>query len=689
MNVASTGFGALNAHLRAAVEASIEAGRDPNDATAGFYISDELALRYARVADATALDGRLSDAAARLGLDPLETAVLGLCSAPELDPRYGKVFAFLHDDVTRKLPSPRLIGDVLDEAAWSRADVVACFAASGRLRRLGCVELLEDDPQRPFLDRAVKLSEPLVASLLGIPLAERGAGAGLRALDPPEHDVGRAETVAHLRSLLAEATELPIVVAGPDSPALLAAALGAPLLLADIRRLGDARVHAHATLVCRLEGRRLVFDGLDDLDSGGRARCAAALEAAERRALICARSADAVRALGEVGAMVVRVPAPTLAERRRAWAQLSPETESGQVAEKFRLSIAQIATAAEIARVEAGAQGRGRPAADDLARGARQASSTGLSELARRLEPSYRWRDLVLPERELALLRSIGAYLRHRDHVLSDWGFERVAQSQGLKVLFAGESGTGKTMAAQVLANDLGLELFHVDLATIVSKYIGETEKNLDRIFDAAEGSNAILFFDEADALFGKRSEVADAHDRYANIEVAYLLQKMDSYAGAIILATNFKRNIDTAFQRRLDFSIDFPFPESPSRRRIWEFVLPGRAPIAGDVDLEFLASRFALSGGAIRNCALAAAFEAAEAGQEIAMEQLVRAVGREYEKQGRLTLKAEFEPFHPLLAIAGADTAVQDPREPEPDSAPAAPPPERLLVRSRIDEVP
>ena len=219
-----------------------------------------------------------------------------------------------------------------------------------------------------------------------------------------------------------------------------------------------------------------------------------------------------------------------------------------------------------------------------------------------------------MPERQLELLQSISAYLRHRDRVLSDWGYDKsVARTQGLKVLFAGESGTGKTMAAQVLAAELGLELFRVDLATIVSKYIGETEKNLDRIFGAADGSNAILFFDEADALFGKRSEVSDSHDRYANIEVAYLLQKMEGYAGAVILATNFRRNIDDAFVRRLDFVIDFPFPEAEDRKRIWRLLLPDEAPLAEDIDIDFLATQFKLSGGSIRNCSLSAAFQAAD----------------------------------------------------------------------------
>ena len=179
-------------------------------------------------------------------------------------------------------------------------------------------------------------------------------------------------------------------------------------------------------------------------------------------------------------------------------------------------------------------------------------------------------------------------------------------------------------MAAQVLAAELGLDLFRVDLATVVSKYIGETEKNLERIFAAADGSNAILFFDEADALFGKRSEVSDSHDRYANIEVAYLLQRMEAYPGAVILATNFRRNIDDAFIRRLDFVVDFPFPEAADRRRIWSLLLPREAPVADDIDLDFLATQFKLSGGAIRNCSLAAAFQAADEDAGIHMRHLV-----------------------------------------------------------------
>jgi hypothetical protein len=410
-------------------------------------------------------------------------------------------------------------------------------------------------------------------------------------------------------------------------------------------------VMADAALISALESRPIVFEGLEDLDPAERARTLRAIEQRPQRTVIATPSRTAALALGDRTVLLVDAPSPTFAERRQAWADLTGTEQTADVAAKFRLSIGQIVEAAEVARLAARANDTEVPGPEELDLGARQASSSRLGELAARLPPGFRWTDLVLPERQLELLQSISAYLRHRDRVLSDWGYEKtVARTQGLKVLFAGESGTGKTMAAQVLAAQLGLEIFRVDLATIVSKYIGETEKNLDRIFGAAEGSNAILFFDEADALFGKRSEVSDSHDRYANIEVAYLLQRMEGYAGAVILATNFRRNIDDAFVRRLDFVIDFPFPEIEDRKRIWRLLLPDEAPRADDIDIDFLATQFKLSGGGIRNCSLSAAFQAADDSGVIEMRHLVRAVAQEYGKQGRLTLEADFEHFHEII---------------------------------------
>jgi adenylate kinase family enzyme len=443
------------------------------------------------------------------------------------------------------------------------------------------------------------------------------------------------------------------VLAGPDADSLLAVAYGRPLLALHVRDLTDPEAMAEATLVSRLEDRPIVFEGLEDIEPGERGRLLRAIEQRPERTVLAAPTRTAALALGERTVLLVESAAPSFAERRQAWADLTGAADTGDVAAKFRLSMGQILEAAEVARLSATARGAERPEGVDLDLGARQASSSRLGELAARLPPGYHWEDLVVPARQRELLQSISAYLRHRDRVLSEWGYERtVARTQGLKVLFAGESGTGKTMAAQVLAAELGLEIFRVDLATTVSKYIGETEKNLDRIFGAAEGSNAILFFDEADALFGKRSEVGDSHDRYANIEVAYLLQKMEGYPGAVILATNFRRNIDDAFVRRLDFVIDFPFPEAEDRRRIWDRVLPAEAPKAEDVDLDFLAEKFKLSGGAIRNCSLAAAFQAADDDGPISMRHLVRAVAQEYGKQGRLTLEADFERFHEVIRV-------------------------------------
>jgi len=233
--------------------------------------------------------------------------------------------------------------------------------------------------------------------------------------------------------------------------------------------------------------------------------------------------------------------------------------------------------------------------------------------------------------------------VEYRSLVYDNWGFgDRLSLGKGLSVLFAGPSGTGKTMAAEIIAGELGLDVYKIDLSTVVSKYIGETEKNLSRIFTEATTSNAILFFDEADALFGKRSEVRDAHDRYANIEINYLLQKMEEYDGIVILATNFRKNMDEAFVRRIQSTIEFPFPDAEDRLRIWQGVWPENTPRA-DLDLECMASRFQITGGNIRNIALSAAFLAAEDGGCVRMKHLMRATLQEYQKMGKIIMDEEF----------------------------------------------
>lgn len=596
----------------------------------------------------------LSFAADRLGLNRLDAVVLALCAAPELDPRFGRLYAYLHDDVTRKLASPRLAAQLLGDESLPASEVLARLAPGAPLTRRGAIRVLSGEPATPLADRQLKLADRLAAFLLGaVDLADAAAESALRHVSPEELG-GREAATERLRLLLAADTRLPLVACGPDAGVVLAAAAQAPVVLLGARELERSDALADARLAAALRGGLMCLDGLEDLSPVERGRVLRAIdESPDRIVLIAATRRDAA-ALSERTAIVVDVPVPGFAERRRAWERFSGADDAREVAAKFRLSIEQIRAGGEVSAIAARARGEPAPQRFDLDLGAQHASSSRLGELATRLEPAYTWDDLVLADRQLDVLRSISAYLRHRDRVLSEWGYETtVSRAQGLKVLFAGESGTGKTMAAQVLGAELGLEMFRVDLAGTVSKYIGETEKNLERIFTAADGSNAILFFDEADALFGKRSEVSNSHDRYANLEVAYLLQRMEAYPGAVILATNFRRNLDDAFIRRLDFVIDFPFPEVSDRRRIWERVLPPAAPLGDDIDLDFLAARFKLSGGAIRNCSLAAAFSAADEGTPIEMRHLVRAVAQEYAKQGRLTLEADFERFHAQLRSA------------------------------------
>jgi SpoVK/Ycf46/Vps4 family AAA+-type ATPase len=234
--------------------------------------------------------------------------------------------------------------------------------------------------------------------------------------------------------------------------------------------------------------------------------------------------------------------------------------------------------------------------------------------------------------------------VKYRERVYGEWGFDqKLSLGKGLSVLFSGPSGTGKTMAAEIIAGALGLELYKIDLSTVVSKYIGETEKNLSRIFVEAETSNAILFFDEADALFGKRSEVKDSHDRYANIEIGYLLQRMEEYEGVVILATNFRKNMDEAFVRRLQFTVEFPFPNEYDRRKIWEGIWPEDTPRDPALDLDFMARRFEITGGNIRNIALAAAFLAADDGNVVTMNHLLHGTKREFQKMGKVVAENEF----------------------------------------------
>ena len=341
-----------------------------------------------------------------------------------------------------------------------------------------------------------------------------------------------------------------------------------------------------------------------------------------------------------------RIDKPDGGDQRRLWQRLLDDSDAAaqQLADAgagFRLSARDVRRVAARLRNGAGDPVDAIDAIDAQRRHCRELACRRLDGLAQRLAPSFGWHDLVLPPPQMQTLRQIASHVRHRATVYERWGFAaQSARGLGLAVLFAGDSGTGKTMAAEVLAGELGLELFRIDLASVVSKYIGETEKNLARIFDAAEDGGAILLFDEADALFGRRSEVKDSHDRYANIEVSYLLQRMEAYRGLAILTTNQKAALDSAFQRRLRMVVNFPFPDAAERREIWCRVFPAATPTVG-LDLDKLA-KLHMSGGQIRNIAVNAAFHAAEAGEPVGMAHLLRAAHTEAAKRERPIADAE-----------------------------------------------
>jgi SpoVK/Ycf46/Vps4 family AAA+-type ATPase len=378
------------------------------------------------------------------------------------------------------------------------------------------------------------------------------------------------------------------------------------------------------------------------------------------------------RGPGSQGQLHVPFPIPTDEQRAGYWrASLQAagiplaEGELDQLAGRFRLTADQIADAVALAdtrarwrsaaadpldRAEEGTQARPRLA--DLFEAARDQPDTALDGLATKIEPIHGWDQIVLPDETVAQLRELCQQVVQRRRVLDDWGFgRRLSLGKGVTALFAGPSGTGKTTAADIIARELGLDLYKIDLSGVVSKYIGETEKNLERIFTEAENANCILLFDEADALFGKRSEVRDSHDRYANIEIAYLLQQMDQYEGIAILATNLRQNMDEAFVRRLNFVVEFPFPDEAQRAEIWRILFPGEARREPGIDFDLLGREYRITGGSIKNIVLGAAFLAAGDGKPIGPPHLLRATRREYQKLGKVPPPTDLD--QPVAAAA------------------------------------
>ncbi len=622
---------------------------------------DDLDLHLGSDRGVATLEERFEVAAVRLDLDDLERAVLAAVALRDLAPELAAALAQLAPAPAAGYATARAVGRLLAGPGVSVADVLVVLGPGQRLRRLGAIRIADSESEpAPLADRPLLLGDRLAALLVGAQIDDPGCGGQLRRVERSPLPFGRRESILQLRGLLGVhgPRRPPLAVHGPDAAHAVCAAAGRGLVCVAATALANAGVARDAVLAATLEERVLVVDRFGDLTAADRVALPERL-AALPHAVLCLGGAHELAALENVPVTAVAIALPPAAERVEMWsAALGGADVPADVVAAHRLPLARIAEAAQLAATTALAAGRAAVAREDVERGARAASVSSLGDLAITMTGAIGWEDLVLPERPLVLLRSLTAFLRHRDLVLEEWGFgRRSGRAQGLVAMFAGDSGTGKTLAARVLASELGLELFRIDLATVVSKWLGETEKNLDRVFAAAQGANAVLFFDEADAVFGRRSDVSDSHDRYANLQTAYLLQRIEQHDGPVVLATNMRGNIDDAFLRRMDAVVEFPFPQAEHRRRLWDLLLPDEAPRGDDVELDFLAERFELSGGGIRNAAIAAAVLAAQEGVPIGMEQLVRGVAMEYGKLGRLTLAADFERFHALVRTGGEGT--------------------------------
>jgi len=687
----------IDAKIRREVRRWQLAGQDPGDAFRGLYVSDaEADMLLARPFGATwgqmvALEPEESEAFAQaqgqadrrvaslveaaraqglalrlehlcsvFGLDQFDRDALLISLAVSLDLRYERLYGYLQDDVTRKRPSVNLILNLLCDSPQERLLRLSHFDDQSPLFKHKLLEPVSDAgvARPPLLNQALRPDESIVAWLLGRYSARQELGPHAALVWPQETQEDRLLAIGVWPRLESGAAERPIVAFyGPDSASqlaaarLLAARMVRPMLVVDLAATVDGDPAPLDALQLTLRDARLadalpVIMGWDACLKEGAPPADMFAELCAYADLIIVGGRTRWRPMGiqrDRNVLWLEFPVPTYGQRRALWTHFLGEGVSGEdldvtaLAGQFVLTASQIRDAVSSARDTA--SGRGSPVeAGDLFAAARDHSSPRLATLARKIVPRYDWDDIVLPDDQLTLLREIVGTVRGRPQVLEEWGVGRkLASGSGVTMLFAGPPGTGKTMGAEVIARELRLDLYKIDLSTVVSKYIGETEKNLERIFQEAETSNAILFFDEADSLFGKRSEVRDSHDRYANIEISYLLQRMEAYDGVTILATNLRANLDEAFTRRLQFAVDFPFPEEEYRLRIWQALFPPDVPRAPGLDFGLLAHRFKLAGGNIRNIIVGAAYLAAADGEMVKMTHLLHGTRRELQKMGRL----------------------------------------------------
>jgi hypothetical protein len=597
----------------------------------------------------------------RLGLSRFEQQLVLLCAAMELDTGIAGLCARAQDDASKPYPTFALALTLLDDPAWD------ALSPGRPLRYLRLIEIHQPGAQA-LTTSALRADERIVSFIKGLNTLDDRLAPLLTPVEVPSMDLPPSQQavaesmVRHIQQATSASavSRLPVLeLTGPDtvSKQLVAASVADAAGLR-LYRLPAELLPAHAaeldTLARLWERETLLLPValyLEACEMDAGAQPAAPLQRflAHRAGLVFLDTREVWNGQSE-NTMVFDVTSPTPAEQQAAWVE-ELGTASGDhddsaalLASQFTLNLPAMHRIAQAALAQhAEPWSETVPLHERLWEMCLTSTRPRLEALAQRLVSNATWDDLVLPAEAMGLLRQIAEQVRRRGVVYDDWGFRaRMNRGLGISALFAGESGTGKTMAAEVIANALRLNLYRIDLSAVVSKYIGETEKNLRRLFDAAEDGGALLFFDEADALFGKRSEVKDSHDRYANIEINYLLQRMEAYRGLAILATNMKSALDTAFMRRLRFIVNFPFPGVAERKLMWQKVFPPQTPTY-ELDFDRLA-RFTLTGASIQSIALNAAFLATtRQPPQVTMSVILEAARAEFRKLERPISEAEF----------------------------------------------
>lgn len=606
-------------------------------------------------------------------LSTFDLYILTIALAPELDKQYERVYVYLQDDISNQRPTVDLVFNLLCSSIPEKLSRRKHFSTNSPLIHH---KLLYLSSEATLISQHLILDYQIIRLLLNQDDLDSRLVSCCQLLEisPSAEFVDNLYLKADLQNKLQTIVKedwqkqpLLLYFQGIDSlgkrrtAQMLAQTLEVPLLVADLGKILEEKTNFELKLQLLFReawffNRLLFIDNFDILYiSENKIYLSTFLKELEnnRSITILTGIENWIPTATDIkGVITIPFTIPELEQRRKCWinqlkaAEITLQGKELEIiSNRFRLTPKQIAdavaTASNTARLQLDNQLKNKNNSNlfsHLCSAARSQSGHELTALARKVEPKYSWKDIILHPNQLKQLRDICKEAEYQDLVHQQWGFaEKLSLGKGLNVLFSGSPGTGKTMAAEVIAHHLQLDLYKIDLSQIVSKYIGDTEKNLNRIFTAAADSNAILLFDEADVIFGKRSEVQDARDRYANIEVGYLLQKMEEYEGIAILTTNARSNMDEAFERRLRFIIEFQLPDTKNRHLIWQRTFPENAPCSPDLDLEFLAQNFEITGANIRNIALSAAFLAADDGGVIEMVHLIRAMRREYQKMGQI----------------------------------------------------